>query len=110
MKLAIGKFALTVASVSAFVLAASSIAIAQEDEESSTDGTVDVTALTCRDLLLMEGDDEESAILFVQGYISGKNSETVIDTDAVRVASDRSREQCVDEPDSTILSVFEQNR
>ena len=110
MKSFLGKFALALVSTSALILTASSVAIAQDGEENSPSNTVDIPELTCRDLLLMDGDDEEATIVFIQGYISGKTSETVVDADAVRVSSDRSREQCVDEPDSTVLSVFEQNR
>ncbi|MGK7908909.1 MAG: HdeA/HdeB family chaperone [Synechococcus sp.] len=112
MKFSFSRLALTVTSVSVLILSTSPVALAQDEPESSSDGgkMVDVTALTCRDLLLMDGDDEESATLFLQGYISGKNAEVTINTDAVRVATDRSIEQCIDEPDSTILSIFEQNR
>lgn len=110
MKFSLRKLAPIVASTSVFVVAVSSTAIAQDGTETNGDSTVDIAALTCRDLLLMDGEDEESAILFVQGYINGKSAETLVDTDAVKASSDRSLEQCIDEPDSTVLSVFEQNR
>ena len=94
---------------SALAFSMSSLAIAQE-EDVTAESIVDITALTCRDLLLADNDDEESIVVFVQGYISGKSGDTEIDTDALRVASDRSYEDCVDNPDASVLSVFEQNR
>ena len=110
MKFSIRKIAPIVASTSALMIASSSIAIAQDDIDGNAPNTVDITALTCRDLLMMDGEDEVSTILFVQGYISGKTAETVVDTNEVRASKDRSLEQCIEQPNSTVLSVFEQNR
>ncbi len=97
-------------SIACFTL--SSVVVSQRvlSQESEGRGMVDISAMTCRELLIMNGDDRQSTIVFVQGYLSGKNGEIEIDTDRLRAASDTSLEQCVDEPDASILSIFEQNR
>ena len=108
--------AMTLAAVSS--LSAGLMAIAQDDDAIddglATEGVdtevVDLTALTCRDLLMMNHEDEDSVIVFYQGYLSGKSGDAEIGVDELRAASDRSIEQCIDEPDSTLMSVFEQNR
>ena len=101
------KFLSFAALVSALTLSMSSLAIAQEDD-AADESTVDIAAVTCRDFLL--DDDDESIAIFLHGYITGKSGETSIDTDAVRTATDRSYEDCIDNPDASVLSVFEQNR
>ncbi len=87
-----------------------SLAIAQEENEVTAETIVNITTLSCRDLLLADNDDEESIVIFIQGYISGKSNQAEIDTDALRVASDRSYEDCIDNPDASVLNIFEQNR
>ena len=104
------KIAFVIASTFAFFIVASPDMLAQEEAEGDAGEIVDVTAITCRDLLLMNNEDEEAAVMFIQGYLSGKNGDVEIDVDAIRSSSDRSFEQCIDAPDSTMMSVFEQNR
>ncbi len=79
-------------------------------QDSEVEGIVNISSMTCRELLLMNGDNRQSTIVFVQGYLSGQTSEVEIDTDQLRSASDLSLQQCVDEPDAPILGIFEQNR
>ena len=110
MKISTRKIAPVFVAASASIVAISSVAIAQDGTSTNAPKTVDITALTCQDLLMMDGEDEVSTILFVQGYISGKTAETIIDADEVRASKERRLEQCIGQPNSTVLSVFEQNR
>ena len=100
------------AALSMACLSLASIVVSQSvlSQESEVENVVNISALTCRELLLMNGEDRQSTIVFVQGYLSGQNSEIEIDTEQLRAASDTSLEQCIDEPDASILTIFEQNR
>ena len=108
------KFGLAIAILSAFVgIAPGAFADGHGEETTEVeapDSSVDITAITCRDLLLANAEDEVSITVFIQGYLSGKNGDIEIDSDALRAANDRSFEYCVDHPDDTLLTVFAESR
>ena len=107
MGLRLFKVTLSIACLSLTSMMFSQSALSQDSE---VEGIVNISELTCRELLLMHSDNRQATMVFVQGYLSGKTSEVDIDTEKLRTASDLSLQQCVDEPDTPILGIFEQNR
>ena len=82
---------------------------AQADSHESEEVT-DMASVTCRDLLLTDGDDREQALTFFHGYINGKKGVTTIDSQALSAATDQILETCIDNPSKLVLSAFEEHR
>jgi len=85
---------------------AGGVAIAQEEAP----GPTDITTLTCRDLLLMDGSDEADALIFLHGYLSGQRGDEIVERGPFAVATDRVKADCIDAPERNLLEVFEENR
>jgi hypothetical protein len=62
--------------------------------------------LDCRALLKMNGEDEQSTVLFLHGYASGKAGATAISIPSLTEATDKIREHCIDNPADKLLDVF----
>lgn len=90
--------------LAALSLAAASLAF---DPVSAVENTeVILGDLDCRALLKMNGDDEQSTIVFMHGYASGKAGATVISLPSLTEATDKIRDHCVDNPADKLLDVF----
>ena len=85
---------------------------AQAQSLTNTDqrDVVDLQTLTCRDLLKSEGEDRANLIIFMHAFINGKTNNTMIDAPLLAEATNTIVDTCIDNPDSALLGVFEQNR
>jgi hypothetical protein len=68
---------------------------------------LDLTTVTCKDMLLMEGDQRDSTIVFFHGMIIGKKGLTVLDAGTLSNTTDSVLEHCVNNPQDKLMSVFE---
>ena len=82
----------------------SEIALSQEEEE------IELTSLSCRDLLKMNGDEEDFTLVFFHGYMSGKNNDASFDPIDFAKATDNVRDYCISNPQESVISVFEKYR
>lgn len=71
---------------------------------------VEIETISCRDLLKMEGEEEEFTIVFLHGFMSGKTNDTTFNIDPLATATDRIMDHCIDNPEDSLLTVFEQYR
>ena len=71
---------------------------------------ISVDTITCRNLLSVGGDERSNLMVYMHGYMSGINGELTIDGLALAAATDDIVGACIDSPDSTLLSVFEDYR
>lgn len=69
-----------------------------------------VSDISCRELLTMGGDEQDATMIFMNGYISGKSGDEMIDPSALMAASDTVLSNCIDAPDMPLISVFESVR
>jgi hypothetical protein len=69
---------------------------------------VDLEELTCREVLLIDGNEREQLFLFMHGYMSGKNGETTVNIEQENDTSQQVKNTCIDNPDQSLLSTFEQ--
>jgi hypothetical protein len=58
----------------------------------------------------MGNDEREFTLVFLHGFISGKNTEMVFDGSALADATDVVLDSCIDSPDESLLAVFEKAR
>ena len=66
--------------------------------------------LECRTLLKLGGDERDYTLLYLHGFVSGKNGELNVPTQALAEATDRVIEHFIDRPGDKLLQVFEQMR
>ena len=91
--------------VTILVLSGISVVKAQEPQDE-----IDVTTIDCRTLLQMDGDDQDSTILFFHGLMTAKNNESVILVDKLGEATDNVVNYCIDNPNDTLLNTFTKYR
>ena len=70
----------------------------------------DITTITCKDLLLMEGDQRDSTLVFFHGIMIGRNNITILDSEKITNQTDKVLEMCIAKPASKLISVFEETR
>ena len=83
---------------------------AQSSSNANEDDSVDLKALTCRQLLLTDGEERSNLIIFMHGFMSGKKNNMIIDAPALTKVTDKIVNSCIDSPNSKLLGVFEKNR
>ena len=88
----------------------STFAQAQSLRNTDQSDVVDLQTLTCRDLLKSEGEDRANLIIYMHAFINGKTNNTKIDAPLLAEATNTIVDTCIDNPDSALLRVFEQNR
>ena len=71
---------------------------------------LDITTITCKDLLLMEGDQRDSTLVFFHGVMLGRSQTTRLDSEKISNQTDKVLEMCIARPNSKLMSVFEQTR
>ncbi|MEJ2122457.1 MAG: HdeA/HdeB family chaperone [Alphaproteobacteria bacterium] len=70
----------------------------------------DLTKLTCRQVLMMYGEEQRFVAIFFHGFVSGRKNETMFDGPQLAETTDKIRAECIDKPDTRLLSVFEKYR
>lgn len=78
-----------------------------QEEESDV---LDLTELTCRGFFKSDDEDRESLMIFMHGYMSGVNGDTTVDGVELAIASDDILDACLDNPDASLFSVFQEVR
>lgn len=77
-------------------------------QDSSEDTKVELNKISCRELLKMPGKDKELTLVFFHGLMAAKNEQMVIDRIALREATNKITDYCIDNPDSMLMTAFDQ--
>lgn len=81
--------------------------VAQENEE---DTNIYLDKISCRELLKMPGEDKKLTLIFFHGLMSAKKTQMVVDRIALREATDQIVDECINNPETTLITVFEKYR
>lgn len=75
-------------------------------ESKSAGLKIDVTKLTCKEV--MAGNDMDRAVNagFFLGFFAGKENSTIIDVNAASAHTDRAMDYCLSNPKSTVMEAF----
>ena len=93
----------------AFLLSISPlVAYGQNESKQDNDSKIDIETVACRNLLKESDSDQEATISFFHGFISGKNDESTVDVLELADISEKVFDHCVDNPDDSLLSIFEE--
>ena len=78
--------------------------------EEAEDDIIDLQTMTCREMLKSDGEDRANILVFMHGYIGGKKEETTVNVSVLSDATEQILDTCIDNPEQTVLSVFEESR
>ena len=81
--------------------------IGQTDEDTDV---LDLTEMTCRSFFKSADEDRESLMIFMHGYMTGVSGETTVDGVELAIASDDILDMCLDDPEASLFSVFQEVR
>ncbi len=95
---------------SVFILGMMGIGMSGEIAFSQEGSKIELKSINCRELLLMNGEDVGLTMIFFHGYMSGKNNDVSFDPNAFAKATDQVRNYCIDNPQESLMSVFEKYR
>ncbi len=71
---------------------------------------VDIQTIDCRTMLKMEHSEQDFTLVYLQGFINGTKNEMVFDGPALRAATEKVFDQCIDNPSDNLLKVMQANR
>ena len=67
----------------------------------------DLNDLTCKDVMILSGEDRDISIAFAHGYMLGKNDTTKYEIDKLAKITDAFIDYCLDHPAEKALASFE---
>ena len=82
----------------------------EPEAEKSTEDIIELQTLTCREVLKSEAEDRANTLIFMHGYINGTKKETTVNAPALSNVTEQILDTCIDNPEQTLLSVFESSR
>lgn len=82
-----------------------SSALAQDEEP-----VIDMNTVDCRTMIKMDADEQDFTLIYFHGYISGMKGDTMFDGPALRDATDKIMDYCIDNPSAMVMEAFEKNR
>jgi HdeA/HdeB family len=93
------------AALAAACLISTGVAVAQEG-----DPVLEMDSVECRTMLKMDSDEQDFTLIYFHGYISGTKGQTLFDGPALREATDKIMDYCIDNPSASVMEAFEKNR
>lgn len=67
----------------------------------------DLGEFSCKDVMILSGEDRDVSIAFAHGYMLGKNKTTQYDIDKLAKITDAFIDYCLDHPGEKALASFE---
>ena len=67
----------------------------------------DLSEFSCKDVMILSGQDRDISIAFVHGYVLGKNDTTKYEIDKLAKITDAFLDYCLDHPAEKALASFE---
>jgi len=68
--------------------------------------TQDLNDYTCKDIMILSGEDRDIAIALAHGFRLGEKKTTVYSTEALSEATDKFIDYCLDNPKQNALEAF----
>ncbi|MGK7948832.1 MAG: HdeA/HdeB family chaperone [Xenococcaceae cyanobacterium] len=95
----------------AFLLSLPSVSVyGQNGAKQEDTSTIDAGTLACRYVLKLDDSDRQATMAYYQGFISGKKNELIVDVGRLGNISERVIDHCIDNPNDSLITVFEQYR
>ncbi len=95
------KFSRTVSAGFFLATLAAPLAIAQEES------TIVLDKLECKTVMALSGNDRDTTISFIHGYLAGKAGKDSVDLEALTDATEKFVDTCLDNPKSGAFKTME---
>lgn len=69
---------------------------------------VNISEVSCRDMLKMAGDERDYSLVFFHGYVQGKQETEIFSETQLSQATDQIVDYCIDNPSDSLMEVFEE--
>ena len=93
----------------ACLLSISSVAVyGQNSSQPENASNINLETIACRDLVKLGDSDQEATMAYMHGFLSGKNNKLTVDVVKLGEVSEKAFDHCIDNPNDSLLSVFEQ--
>lgn len=79
-------------------------------EAAAQEENIEIDKMTCGEMLKMGGNERDFTMIFMHGFVSGRQNDLIFDGAALTAATDKVLDGCIAEPDASLLSVFEKAR
>ena len=66
-----------------------------------------LTAMTCKEVMILSGEDRVAVISFLLGYFAGKSNTTDLNLNTLTHATDKFVDTCLDNPAANALSTMQ---
>ena len=67
---------------------------------------IDIAKFTCKELMAGSDTDREVGLSYYHGYMAGKKKLSALDVNSVAAQTDKVRDYCLSNPNSTVLDAF----
>lgn len=68
---------------------------------------LDLKAMTCKEVMVLSGDDRDEVVAFFLGYFAGQEKTTELNLTEMGLATDKFLDSCLDNPTANALSTME---
>lgn len=72
--------------------------------------TFDMKAVTCKELMLSNSENQELMMSLFQGFFNGQKNETLLNINQLAKVTDEIKNYCLENPNQTLMSAFEKYR
>jgi hypothetical protein len=93
------------------LLGMTTIPVVAETNTTETDESiVKLDDISCRKLLKLKDSEQEAAMMFFHGYMSGQKADLVANIDTLADVTDKVIDECIDNPDAKLMNMFKKYR
>ena len=78
-------------------------------ESMMTDTKLDISKMTCKDLMSGNDSDRDASIAYFHGYLAGKKNNNILDVTTASTLTDKVRDYCLSNPTSTVMNAFKKS-
>ena len=76
------------------------------DEASDTQDMYVIGDITCKEVMILSGDERDEVVSFMHGYLAGEAKKTGIDVVKLATATDVFLDRCLDSPQDKALATM----
>ncbi|WP_163341022.1 HdeA/HdeB family chaperone [Desulfopila sp. IMCC35008] len=74
--------------------------------EPTVENKIDITELTCKELMRGNDSDREIGLAFYHGFLAGKKNNQTLDLHAAFLLTDSVKDYCLSNPTATVMDAF----
>ncbi len=67
----------------------------------------ELEALSCKDVMILSGDDRDTTVAFIHGYLISSQSASEVNLDAMTDGTEKFLNDCVDNPDAKAIATMQ---